>query len=101
MRLYIIKMILLPCYPIKVQIAKRLIDTHKVVPKQIAALSPYSAQREEIKKQLERQHVTGVQVKTITESQGDYNTCNHSSASGLQHMHTATCHKSILILIHA
>ena len=77
MRLYIIKMISLPCYPIQVQIVKTLVDTHKVDPKQIAALTPYSAQREEIKKQLERQHITGVQVKTITESQGDYNTCNH------------------------
>jgi len=33
-------------------------------------LSPYSAQKEEIKIQLTKRKVTGVTVKTITESQG-------------------------------
>jgi len=36
----------------------------------IAALTPYSAQKEEIRAQLENQNITGVLVKTITESQG-------------------------------
>ena len=49
---------------------KVLIDDHAIDPRQIAALTPYSAQREEIRKQMKKQRVTGVQVKTITESQG-------------------------------
>ena len=47
-----------------------LIDNHTIDPRQIAALTPYSAQREEIRKQMKKQRVTGVEVKTITESQG-------------------------------
>jgi len=49
---------------------KVLIDKHTIDPRHIAALTPYSAQREEIRKQMKKQRVTGVEVKTITESQG-------------------------------
>ena len=38
---------------------------------QIAALTPYSAQKEEIKKHLKARKLSDVQVKTVTESQGD------------------------------
>ena len=41
---------------------------------EIAAITPYSAQKEEIKKYLERENVKGVTVKTITDSQGNINT---------------------------
>ena len=54
----------------QVEIAKVLIHTHGVDPDKIAALTPYSAQKEEIRAQLENQNITGVVVKTITESQG-------------------------------
>jgi len=53
-----------------VEIAKVLIRKHGVDPDKIAALTPYSAQKEEIREQLENQNITGVVVKTITESQG-------------------------------
>jgi len=53
-----------------VDIAKVLIHIHGVDPDMIAALTPYSAQKEEIRAQLENQNITGVLVKTITESQG-------------------------------
>jgi len=49
---------------------KVLIDNHTIDPRQIAALTPYSAQREEIRKQMKKRRVNGVEVKTITESQG-------------------------------
>jgi len=49
---------------------KVLMDKHTIDPKHIAALTPYSAQREEIRKQMKKQRVSGVEVKTITESQG-------------------------------
>ena len=54
------------------EIAKALIHKHGVDPDQIVALTPYSAQKEEIKAHLENQKVAGVVVKTITESQGVY-----------------------------
>ena len=54
----------------QVEIMKALIDNHTIDPRQIAALTPYSAQREEIRKQMKKQRVTRVEVKTITESQG-------------------------------
>ena len=54
----------------QVEIAKVLIHKHGVDPDMIAALTPYSAQKEEIRAQLENQNITGVLVKNITESQG-------------------------------
>ena len=54
----------------QVEIMKVLIDDHTIDPRQIAALTPYSAQREEIRKQMKKRRVNGVEVKTITESQG-------------------------------
>lgn len=65
------RIILLVTCTLQVQIAKVLLNKNKVKPKQIAAITSYSAQREEIKREMERQKVTGVQVKTITESQGN------------------------------
>jgi len=53
-----------------VEIAEVLIHAHKISSGQIAVLTPYSAQKEEIKIQLTKRKVTGVTVKTITESQG-------------------------------
>lgn len=53
-------------------IAKILIEVHEVAPGEIAVLTPYSAQKAEIKRQMERQDITGVEVKTITESQGKH-----------------------------
>ena len=55
---------------LQAKIVKTLTNSYKVKPNEIAALTPYSAQKEEIKKQLERQRVRDIQVKTITESQG-------------------------------
>ena len=52
------------------EIVEVLIHTHKISSSEIAVLSPYSAQKEEIKIQLTKRKVTGVAVKTITESQG-------------------------------
>ena len=44
--------------------------------KEIAVLTPYSAQKEEIKKQIRpKQSLNGIVIKTITESQGVQN-CN-------------------------
>ena len=48
-----------------------LCEIHKVATTEIAVLTPYSAQKAEIKKQMEKQGITGVEVKTITESQGN------------------------------
>lgn len=58
--------------PYKVKIAKEMIEKYGVDPKEIAALTPYSAQREEIRKELRYcgGRVRGVPVKTITDSQG-------------------------------
>ncbi len=49
-----------------------LVARHKVAQKQIAALTPYSAQKEEIKKYLRARNLSDITVKTVTESQGDY-----------------------------
>ena len=49
-----------------------LVTRHRVAQNQIAALTPYSAQKEEIKKYLKDRNLAGIQVKTVTESQGDY-----------------------------
>ena len=57
---------------LQAQIAKELITNHSIDPKQIAAITPYSAQREEIRKQLQAYNIHDVLVKTITESQGIY-----------------------------
>ncbi len=55
---------------LQAQIAKKLVGTHGIHPDRIAAITPYSAQREEIRKQLQTQSLSAVLVKTITESQG-------------------------------
>lgn len=49
-----------------------LVTRHRVAQNQIAALTPYSAQKEEIKKYLKVRNLSGIQVKTVTESQGEY-----------------------------
>lgn len=55
----------------QVNIAERLVEVYKVDPGEIAALTPYSSQREEIKSLLRKKsNLNGVQVKTITDSQG-------------------------------
>lgn len=54
------------------QIAKQLIITYGVDATEIAALTPYSAQREEIRKELRNYRVGEVRVKTITDSQGTF-----------------------------
>lgn len=43
---------------------------YQVAQNQIAALTPYSAQKEEIKRILRENNVPDIQVKTVTESQG-------------------------------
>ena len=50
-----------------------LVTNHRVAQNQIAALTPYSAQKEEIKKHLKDRNLSQIQVKTVTESQGNYN----------------------------
>lgn len=52
-------------------IAKRLISEHGMQAEDIAAITPYSAQKEEIKKQLKRLKLEAVVVKTITDAQGN------------------------------
>ena len=52
---------------LQTKIVNVLINNFKVKPSKIAVLTPYSAQREEIKKQLQNK----VEIKTITESQGE------------------------------
>ena len=48
-----------------------LVTKHKVAQDKIAALTPYSAQKEEIKKYLRGRDLSRIQVKTVTESQGN------------------------------
>ena len=57
-----------------------LVTTHRVAQTQIAALTPYSAQKEEIKKYLKDYGLSDIRVKTVTESQG---TTIRSSATGI------------------
>ena len=54
------------------ELAVTLISRHKVEPGEIAVITPYSAQKEEVKKQLKRNGngVENVIVKTITDAQG-------------------------------
>ena len=52
-------------------IALVLVTKHGVAHDQIAALTPYSAQKEEIKKCLRARNLSRIQVKTVTESQGE------------------------------
>ena len=52
------------------KIARELIITYRINSEEIAALTPYSAQREEIRRELRSYGVRGVRVKTITDSQG-------------------------------
>ena len=59
-------------FPIQAQIAKQLINNYGVKAEEIAALTPYSAQREEIRKELRNSRVRDVRVKTITDSQGTF-----------------------------
>ena len=47
-----------------------LVTKHRVDQGQIAALTPYSAQKEEIKRYLKARSLSQIQVKTVTESQG-------------------------------
>ena len=54
------------------RIARELINKYGVEAKEIAALTPYSAQRQEIRKELRNFGVKDVLVKTITDSQGTY-----------------------------
>ena len=49
---------------------------YQVAQNQIAALTPYSAQKEEIKRILIEKNVPNIQVKTVTESQGLIAQCN-------------------------
>ena len=49
---------------------KALRDEHRFDLRKVTALTPYSAQKHEIKREMERRDVVGPQVKTITESQG-------------------------------
>ena len=58
-------------FPSQAQIAKQLIIIYGVNAEEIAALTPYSAQREEIRRELRNFGVKGVRVKTITDSQGN------------------------------
>ena len=53
------------------KIARELIN-YGVDAKEIAALTPYSAQREEIRKELRNCRVRDVPVKTITDNQGTF-----------------------------
>ena len=55
---------------LQVRILRLLTTKFGVHPREVAALTPYSAQREEIKRRLESKRLTGIEVKTITESQG-------------------------------
>ena len=58
-------------YNSQAYIAHVLHTKHGVPVAKLAALTPYSAQREELRKQLNRRALPGVTVKTITESQGE------------------------------
>ena len=54
-------------------LAERLVVDFNVHPSEIAALTPYSSQREEIKSLIKKKStLKGVNVKTITDSQGLY-----------------------------
>ena len=54
------------------ELASTLISRHNVKPGEIAVITPYSAQKEEVKKQLKQKGkgVENVIVKTITDAQG-------------------------------
>ena len=56
----------------QVDIAEHLLSNYHVNPEEIAVITPYSAQKEEIKTRLKKRAVDGIAVKTITESQGVY-----------------------------
>lgn len=60
-------------YYIQADIAFELVMHHHVAQNQIAALTPYSAQKDEIKKWLLKKNpkLSNVHVKTVTESQGN------------------------------
>lgn len=60
-------------YYIQADIAFELVMRHHVAQNQIAALTPYSAQKDEIKKWLLKKDpkLSNVHVKTVTESQGN------------------------------
>ena len=70
--MYIVLLILL-CHIInKAEVAFALVTKHGVKQDQIAALTPYSAQKEEIKKCLRNRGLSEIRVKTVTESQGTF-----------------------------
>ena len=52
------------------EVAAVLVNRHHVTEASITALTPYSAQKEEIKKRLQDKKLLTIPVKTITESQG-------------------------------
>ena len=56
-------------------IARVLHNIHKVEFSQMAVLTPYSAQKEEIKKLADQAKLTGLKVASITESQGKPPNC--------------------------
>lgn len=54
------------------EVAELLVSNYHVSPEEIAVITPYSAQKEEIKTRLKTTCVDGIAVKTITESQGKF-----------------------------
>ena len=67
------QIIIIPITSNQVLMMEALRDSHKFDLSKITALTPYSAQRNEIKREMERRGVVGPQVKTITQSQGAWN----------------------------
>ena len=63
---------------------KTLHSAHNFDLRKVAALTPYSAQKDEIKREMKEERIDGPQVKTITESQGAihliFSTCNNNYA---------------------
>ena len=55
---------------LQAEIAAVLVNQYRVKQTSILALTPYSAQKEEIKKRLQDRKLITIPVKTITESQG-------------------------------
>ena len=51
---------------------KALRDKHNFDLRNVAALTPYSAQKDEIEREMENEGIDGPQVKTIINSQGIY-----------------------------
>lgn len=66
-------------------IASVLVSQYRVKQNQIAALTPYSAQKEEIKRCLNANNVSDIKVKTVKESQGLIAQCKLSKFNSLVH----------------